>query len=73
MGRDRPVWQGCRRIAPGHLFLMNPDVGDSLDGRYSWASERILISLIGLVMSRHGTPTKWSSHPSRRARTSMPS
>ena len=34
MGRDLPVWQGCRRIAPGHLFLMNPDVGDSLDGRY---------------------------------------
>ncbi|MCG5233836.1 S26 family signal peptidase [Xanthobacter oligotrophicus] len=34
MGRDLPVWQGCRRIAPGELFLMNPDVGDSLDGRY---------------------------------------
>ncbi|TCT01973.1 S26 family signal peptidase [Aquabacter spiritensis] len=33
-GRDLPVWQGCRRIAPGELFLMNPDVGDSLDGRY---------------------------------------
>ncbi|QIB32938.1 S26 family signal peptidase [Ancylobacter pratisalsi] len=34
MGRDLPVWQGCRRIAAGDLFLMNPDVGDSLDGRY---------------------------------------
>lgn len=34
LGRDLPVWQGCRRIAPGHLFLMNPDVADSLDGRY---------------------------------------
>ena len=34
LGRDLPVWQGCRRIAPGHLFLMNPDVSDSLDGRY---------------------------------------
>lgn len=34
MGRDLPVWQGCRRIAAGELFLMNPDVGDSLDGRY---------------------------------------
>lgn len=34
LGRDLPVWQGCRRIAPGHLFVMNPDVGDSLDGRY---------------------------------------
>jgi len=34
IGRDLPVWQGCQRIAPDHLFLMNPDVGDSLDGRY---------------------------------------
>lgn len=34
LGRDLPVWQGCRRIAPSELFLMNPDVGDSLDGRY---------------------------------------
>ncbi|MBB3773537.1 conjugative transfer signal peptidase TraF [Angulomicrobium tetraedrale] len=33
-GRDLPVWQGCRRVEVGHLFLMNPDVGDSLDGRY---------------------------------------
>lgn len=33
-GRKLPVWHGCRRVAPGHLFLMNPDVRDSLDGRY---------------------------------------
>ncbi|MBL4918633.1 S26 family signal peptidase [Szabonella alba] len=33
-GRDLPVWQGCRIIAGGEVFLMNPDVGDSLDGRY---------------------------------------
>ncbi|WP_245272209.1 S26 family signal peptidase [Xanthobacter sp. 126] len=33
-GRDLPVWQGCRNIAQGDLFLMNPDVPDSLDGRY---------------------------------------
>ena len=33
-GRDLPVWQGCRVIAEGEVFLMNPDVGDSLDGRY---------------------------------------
>lgn len=34
--RDRPlpVWQGCRRIADGEIFLMNSDVPDSLDGRY---------------------------------------
>ena len=39
LDRDRvdralPVWQGCRVIAPGELFLMNSGVRDSLDGRY---------------------------------------
>lgn len=33
-GRPLPVWQGCRRIADGDIFVMNPDVPDSLDGRY---------------------------------------
>jgi len=33
-GRDLPVWQGCRVIAEGDVFLMNLDVSDSLDGRY---------------------------------------
>ena len=33
-GRALPIWQGCRTIAEGEIFLMNLDVGDSLDGRY---------------------------------------
>ncbi|OYY72046.1 S26 family signal peptidase [Sphingomonas sp. 28-63-12] len=33
-GRLLPSWSGCRAIAPGELFLMNPDAPDSLDGRY---------------------------------------
>ncbi|MCW0983661.1 S26 family signal peptidase [Agrobacterium sp. BT-220-3] len=33
-GREMPVWNGCRRIAGDEIFLMNPDVRDSLDGRY---------------------------------------
>lgn len=33
-GRKLPVWQGCRRIADGELFLMNWNVPDSVDGRY---------------------------------------
>ena len=33
-GRPLPVWQGCRRIADGEVFLMNTAVADSLDGRY---------------------------------------
>ena len=34
LGRELPVWRGCRRLANGDLFLMNPAVRDSLDGRY---------------------------------------
>ncbi|MGN7712606.1 S26 family signal peptidase [Agrobacterium radiobacter] len=34
MGRDLPVWQGCRTVADDELFLMNWEVADSLDGRY---------------------------------------
>ncbi|MEO7692082.1 MAG: S26 family signal peptidase [Sphingomonas sp.] len=33
-GRPLPVWQGCRVVADGELFLMNWQVRDSLDGRY---------------------------------------
>jgi conjugative transfer signal peptidase TraF len=34
--RDRPLplWQGCRVIALGQVFLMNAHSADSLDGRY---------------------------------------
>ena len=33
-GRELPVWQGCRVIADGEVFLMNWQSEDSLDGRY---------------------------------------
>lgn len=33
-GRKLPKWQGCRIVAPEHVFLMNWDEPDSLDGRY---------------------------------------
>ncbi len=33
-GRPLPVWKGCRTLRHGELFLMNPAVPDSLDGRY---------------------------------------
>jgi len=33
-GRDLPDWQGCQTVATGDVFLMNPGVPDSLDGRY---------------------------------------
>lgn len=34
IGRELPVWQGCRVIGDGEIFLMNWEVRDSLDGRY---------------------------------------
>jgi conjugative transfer signal peptidase TraF len=33
-GRDLPIWDGCRQLASDELFLMNPSIADSLDGRY---------------------------------------
>ena len=34
LGRDLPIWQGCRVVGDDQLFLMNWEVRDSLDGRY---------------------------------------
>jgi conjugative transfer signal peptidase TraF len=34
VGRELPVWQGCRVIAAGEVFLMNLQSVASLDGRY---------------------------------------
>jgi conjugative transfer signal peptidase TraF len=33
-GRPLPVWQGCRVVAGGEVFLMNWQSADSFDGRY---------------------------------------
>ena len=33
-GRPLPVWQGCRTLRRGDVFLMNWQSGDSFDGRY---------------------------------------
>ena len=33
-GRPLPIWQGCRAVADGEVFLMNWQSADSLDGRY---------------------------------------
>ena len=33
-GRALPVWQGCRVVAEGEVFLMNRQSADSFDGRY---------------------------------------
>ena len=33
-GRPLPVWQGCKLIPTGDVFLMNRKSADSFDGRY---------------------------------------
>lgn len=33
-GRALPDWRGCRIVAAAEIFVMNPKVQDSLDGRY---------------------------------------
>lgn len=33
-GRPLPAWSGCRTLAAGEVFLLNPDAPESLDGRY---------------------------------------
>ena len=33
-GRMLPIWTGCRWLAKGEVFLLNPSQPSSLDGRY---------------------------------------
>jgi conjugative transfer signal peptidase TraF len=33
-GRALPNWQGCHTLRDSEVFLLNPDVADSFDGRY---------------------------------------
>jgi conjugative transfer signal peptidase TraF len=33
-GRPLPRWSGCAWLGPGDVFVMNPAVADSFDGRY---------------------------------------
>ncbi|SDD06651.1 conjugative transfer signal peptidase TraF [Bradyrhizobium brasilense] len=56
-GRDLPIWQGCRRIQTGEVFLMNWDVRDSLDGRYFGllSTDQIIGRAIPLWTDEDGT------------------
>lgn len=55
-GRGLPVWQGCKRIPDGAVFLMNWQVRDSLDGRYFGLSptDRIIGRAIPLWTDEDG-------------------
>ena len=41
--RPLPDWQGCRRLSPSELFLLNPAVPDSFDGRYFGPTPQSLV------------------------------
>lgn len=61
VGRNMPVWQGCRSILTDELFLLNP-AADSLDGRYFGpvpASSVIGIARPVLARRTTGAPLRW--------------
>ncbi|WEQ54069.1 S26 family signal peptidase [Komagataeibacter oboediens] len=68
-GRPLPVWQGCRRLDSGEVFVMNPAEPRSLDGRYFGALP--LSTVIGRATpvwlpSWGGQAIASSSHPSSK-------
>lgn len=56
MGRPLPVWSGCRRLAPGEIFLMNWTAGASFDGRYfgPLPARAIIGRAVPLYTDEHG-------------------
>ncbi len=41
--RPMPEWQGCRVLTSSEIFVMNPAVADSFDGRYFGPIARVLV------------------------------
>ncbi|KFL45015.1 type IV secretory pathway protease TraF [Sphingobium sp. ba1] len=61
-GRPLPVWSGCRRLGSGEIMLLNPTVGDSLDGRYFGPlSTKGVIGTVRPMLTRanSGAPFVW--------------
>lgn len=49
-GRILPYWLGCRQLGADEIFLMNPAVGDSLDGRYFGPVPRAAVRYLALPL-----------------------
>ncbi|UFM64088.1 S26 family signal peptidase [Paracoccus sp. MA] len=71
LGRPLPIWQGCRVIGGDEIFLLNPGVRDSLDGRYfgplpaaSVIGRAIPLWLLGEGDRHHDQPPLLASPPS---------
>ena len=61
-GRALPVWQGCRTLGRGDIFLLNPSVRDSFDGRYFGAlPASALLGRATPILTRDapGAPLRW--------------
>jgi conjugative transfer signal peptidase TraF len=57
-GRPLPLWQGCRTLSSGEVFLLNPSAPDSLDGRYfgPLPSAAIVGKAVPIWTRAEGTP-----------------
>lgn len=56
-GRPLPHWRGCWRLTSQTIFLLAPDVPDSLDGRYFGPTDA------GAVMGRVVPIRTWEARP----------
>lgn len=65
LGRDLPVWNGCRTVEPEQLFLMNAAVRDSFDGRYFGPIDRNLVIGRATPIVTFVTPSSQSHLSSR--------
>lgn len=65
LGRPLPVWQGCRPLRDGELFLLNPAHPDSLDGRYFGPlPDAAVLGRARPILTRSapGVPLEWRSN-----------
>ena len=55
MHRLMPIWTGCRHLPSDEVFLMNPAVSDSFDGRYFGPTKLELVRGRALPLFTFGT------------------
>jgi conjugative transfer signal peptidase TraF len=57
LGRPLPTWDGCHRLEPGAVFLLNPAEPGSLDGRYFGTLPRTsIVARLRPVWTRERSP-----------------
>lgn len=62
-GRALPVWSGCRTVPANALFLINPSIPDSLDGRYFGPlPARNMLGQAIPILTRNSDRSPWRWH-----------